>query len=450
MAIQISRFSISLSLRLFAPFLLRLLLGGGPAAAQEQSTLPSLSTCSFACLVQGLARSGCAPTDFGCQCRSKVMGDAVTMCVLGNCTMQDGLDVSRSTATICNLSHESATTSVVVVMSVLFGATVLFVTLRVTSKLLTRTLCIEDYIIIAALLLTVVPAGALLQMANLGFGRHIWDLKDGALTKVLQLVYISEIFYVAALALTKVSLVCMYIRIFRTYPPFKLACYGALAFIILPSTVIILVTILSCQPVPYFWNRDIPNGKCVDVAALAYANSAFAVAQDALLIVLPIGMLYTLNMSLRKKALIGLMFAVGGLGLVATIIRLRTLNVFGDLADPSWDYVPVVYWTTIEQAAGIIASCMPAVRKLAERIFGPMWRFGSTLRGGPSDNSEQQEIRLKRQQGGWPAARVQDPLDSVTWKDESWGGSSQGALASSHGAKISTSSNILVETKASV
>lgn len=252
-------------------------------------------------------------------------------------------------------------------------------------------------------------------------------------TKPLLPVYVAQIFYVAALALTKVSLVCMYLRIFWAHPPFKLACYGALAFIIIPSTAILATTIVSCDPVPFFWDRDLSAGQCLDVTALAYANSAFAAAQDALLIALPIAMLWQLNMSTRKKIHIGVMFAVGSLGLVATIIRLFTLHIFGNLADPTWDYVAIVYWTTIELAAGLIASCLPAVRMLLDRIpfSGGIFHIGSTNRtrsrsGGGGDKGAAgphilMEVRRR------PTAEV--GVDEVgvsssaggrsfTWKDE--------------------------------
>lgn len=178
----------------------------------------------------------------------------------------------------------------------------------------------------------------------------------------------------------------MYLRIFSTYPPFQIASYTMLAFIVLPSLIIILVTVFSCRPIAYFWDRDLAGGRCLDVTALAYANSGFAVAQDLLLIVLPVFMLWNLNMSRRKKMLIALMFAVGSLGLVATVVRLSTLHVFGSLGDPTWDYVPVVYWTVVELAAGMICSCLPAVRILLERFFGVL-RLTTTHnhRSHPSD-----------------------------------------------------------------
>lgn len=216
----------------------------------------------------------------------------------------------------------------------------------------------------------------------------------------------------------------MYLRIFWAYVPFKLVCYGALLFILLPSAAIILVTILSCQPVAYFWDRDIPKGTCLDVSALAYANSGFAVAQDVTLIMLPIFMLWGLNMSRKKKVFIGMMFAVGSIGLLATIIRLRTLSVFGSLQDPTFDYIPVVYWTTIELSAGIIASCMPSIRILLERFF-KVFQLSVDRSVGSG-----RPIRLERQRRPTVDVMDADTRESPTsvWKNDVWDGYSQNGL----------------------
>ncbi|KUI53608.1 hypothetical protein VP1G_00986 [Cytospora mali] len=282
--------------------------------------------------------------------------------------MQEGLDMAKLQAADCHFSNESKSTDVLVVMSVLYGVTVAFVLLRVLSKLMTQTFCTEDHLIICALLLSAVSFVCAVYMAELGFGSHIWELKDGALLRILRLLYIGEIIYIVVLTLTKASIVCMYLRIFWAYPPFQKACYVVLGYIILPSIVIIFLTIFSCQPIQYFWDRDL-TGSCRDVTAVAFVNSGFAVSQDLVIILLPVYMLWNLNMNWKRKIFIGIMFAIGGLGLIATIIRLRTLFTFGDLSDPTWSYVPLIYWTTVELSAGIVVSCLPAVRILLERFF---------------------------------------------------------------------------------
>lgn len=224
-------------------------------------------------------------------------------------------------------------------------------------------------------------------------------------------VYIAEITYIATLALTKASIVAMYLRIFWAYPPFKVACHAALAFILLPSAAVLLATIFSCRPVAYFWDRDLrPRGTCTDVTALAYANSALAMAQDLLLIALPIGMLWRLKMSQGRKCYIAVMFAVGSLGVVATAARLRSLAVFGNLSDPSHDYVPIAYFTVVELAAGIICSCLPAVRILLERSLHAVGLISRDDRS--PHTSEEAGFRMERPR--WPDPQA---TEHVTWKD---------------------------------
>lgn len=235
-------------------------------------------------------------------------------------------------------------------------------------------------------------------------------------------VYVAEITYIVTLALTKASIVAMYLRIFWAYPPFQLACHVALAFILLPSAAILVATIFSCRPVAYFWDRDLGPGACLDVTALAYANSALAMAQDLVLAALPIGMLWRLRMSRRRKCYVAVMFAVGGLGIVATGARLRSLAVFGDLSDPSADYVPIVYFTVVELAAGVVCSCLPAVRILLARSFHV---FGLTA---PDDHSphpsEQDVFRMQR-----PRCTNPQTTEQVAWKDEeSMGGADMASM----------------------
>lgn len=230
-------------------------------------------------------------------------------------------------------------------------------------------------------------------------------------------VYIAEITYIVTLALTKASIVAMYLRIFWAYPPFQFACHVALAFIILPSAGVLLATIFSCRPVPYFWDRDLrPRGTCIDVTALAYANSALAMAQDLVLIALPIGMLWRLHMSRGRKCYIAVMFAVGSLGVVATAARLRSLAVFGDLSDPSHDYVPVVYFTVVELAAGIICSCLPAVRILLERSLHAVGLISRDDRSPQA--SEEGVFRMERPR--WPGSQTTKQVASKD--EESMGG----------------------------
>jgi hypothetical protein len=137
-----------------------------------------------------------------------------------------------------------------------------------------------------------------------------------------QPVYISENLYVIDLALSKISILVFYLRIFP-HEWFRYTAFGTIAMITTSTIIIFLMTVFSCHPIAYFWDRDL-GGKCLDVNALAYANSGMSIVQDLIIVALPIPVLFGLNMSTKKKIGVGLMFAVGSL----YVSRISTSLVF--------------------------------------------------------------------------------------------------------------------------
>ena len=69
--------------------------------------------------------------------------------------------------------------------------------------------------------------------------------------------------------------------------------------------------IFQCVPIAKFWDRRIP-GKCVNTAALYYANSAINIAQDISLVALPFFILRRLIVPKREKISLLLILGLGG------------------------------------------------------------------------------------------------------------------------------------------
>jgi hypothetical protein len=81
---------------------------------------------------------------------------------------------------------------------------------------------------------------------------------------------------------------------------------------IVNSLVIFFIAIFACNPVSSFWNRDI-KGQCIDIQAAAYANSASALLQDVVLLILPLVFISNLQMKRYRKVAVGFMFCIGTL-----------------------------------------------------------------------------------------------------------------------------------------
>jgi hypothetical protein len=102
---------------------------------------------------------------------------------------------------------------------------------------------------------------------------------------------------------------------------------------------------------------------------MAIANSVTAIVQDVFLLVLPLLFVRKLQMKRSRKISVGLMFAIGTFGCIATIIRLSVLLTFKISVDPTWDYVHVTIWTEVELASGFICVSLPSIRILVANLL---------------------------------------------------------------------------------
>jgi len=129
-----------------------------------------------------------------------------------------------------------------------------------------------------------------------------------------QIFYVDELFYLAILGLTKISILMFYLRIFPSHH-FKIACYIAMGFVALWTIIIEFLAIFQCWPVSYNWEGwkgDYPHPHtCVDLNAQTYSSSAINIFQDVMVLLLPIPWLLKLNVSLKKKLNILIMFSIG-------------------------------------------------------------------------------------------------------------------------------------------
>ncbi|OLN86914.1 Guanine deaminase [Colletotrichum chlorophyti] len=359
--------------------------------------LSNISPCGLNCLVQSISGVGCELTNVTCSCASTDLGQRAGACLIANCTMQDSLDLAKLQATQCTLPHESQTTKMLVILITVYVIALIAIALRLVAKSQAKTWNIDDILIVAAI----------------GFGMHLYDLEPGALLEILRLLYAAEIVYVFVLLIAKLSLVVFYLRIF-TVPKFRIAAYSLIGFLVVGQVVIGFLTIFSCHPIELFWDKNIHTGGCLDINQLAYANSALAIIQDLIILALPIAMLPGLQMNRNKKISVAIIFMLGSVGFISTIIRLQVLAVFGNSIDPTWDYTPVVWWTTIELGVVIVCACLPMIRTLVEKMFPGLTLFRWTSPkpsndsygsgSGSEDKSQKTSGRFKR------FGRSQSPL----------------------------------------
>jgi hypothetical protein len=72
-----------------------------------------------------------------------------------------------------------------------------------------------------------------------------------------------------------------------------------------------LQNLLWCIPIDFAWDKTIPGGRCGSLEKSYYSGHIIIFIQDFILAVMPIPVLWKLQMNTRKKIGISVMFAIG-------------------------------------------------------------------------------------------------------------------------------------------
>lgn len=267
-------------------------------------------------------------------------------------------------------------------------------------------------------------------MTKLGYGEHIWNLRDGAIFSILRLcklahnilgtltngagAYVVSVTYVLALSLIKISLLFLYLEIFRTRR-FKISTYVVLACVSINNLTIFVISIFVCKPIEAYWNQDI-QGSCVNQQRLAYVNSSSALVQDVVLLVLPLMFIRNLQMQRSRKVAVGLMFAIGTMGCIATVMRIQSLSVLRLSMDPTWDHVAVTFWTEVELATSIICVSLPSIRVLITHMLPSRVKEFIALPAKTNDPTSKQALSRSSERQNHPS---QNRLESFRSIDQS-------------------------------
>lgn len=118
--------------------------------------------------------------------------------------------------------------------------------------------------------------------------------------------------YKVVIGITKVSFLCLYLRIF-IQPNFRRTCYGSIIFVIAWSLAYLLVTVFQCQPIASFWDKTIQTPKCVDSKSQWLSYAVINILSDVAILALPIYPISKLRLARAKKIALAVIFGLGAL-----------------------------------------------------------------------------------------------------------------------------------------
>ncbi|OAA69678.1 hypothetical protein ISF_02948 [Cordyceps fumosorosea ARSEF 2679] len=235
---------------------------------------------------------------------------------------------------------------------------------------------IDDGLALASLCCFISFVALCIHLIRLGSGRHfayiqyILDNDTMLLTQLLD--FIAHIIYTVALLLCRVSGLAFYWRLCKMHSRFKLVIqvvFGVLIAGFLPQ---VLLIVFHCRPVtgwwPYDFQPEFDRFVCLQWGLVYSVNSAVSLLCDLLIFGIPIAMLWTLEMSRKKKIQLGSILLPGILVIAISITRL-ILVIRGQWeADMSWEYNPMLGVEVAEIGATLIALSVPGVKPVFDKF----------------------------------------------------------------------------------
>ncbi|KAJ8177096.1 hypothetical protein LV157_008080 [Aspergillus fumigatus] len=194
------------------------------------------------------------------------------------------------------------------------------------------------------------------DMTRYGYGRHFELIAKQPSTVSMFL----KLAYIIALNMIKMSFCVLYMHIFVHSRVLNSLCVALIILLIMECVEEIIVVILQCRPVQAAWT-PIP-AKCLNLTLFYYVSFGIKLATDIAIFVLPIPPFLRLRVRGLQKFVVILMFALGLMVCVTSIIRVTYIKDLNP--DHTWSLVAPLNWSAVEICVAIFISCLPSLKTL--------------------------------------------------------------------------------------
>ncbi|KAK8056602.1 hypothetical protein PG993_001829, partial [Apiospora rasikravindrae] len=276
--------------------------------------------------------------------------------------------------------------------STLFGLTIATVTvaLRCYVRLfMLKIFSWEDYLAVITMILFGGYGACVFLAIEYGAGKHLQDVPVENLPNALLMRWLGEWIYVVTSIFVKVTVSVLLLRI-CSKPWHKTVIYVTITVVVVWNTIYGFLAAIQCIPVQHFWERlsDPDGGQCLSqdiITGTTYAAAGINCLADWILGLLPIALVWNLELNWRTKASIAGILALGIIASVATCVRIPFVWQLTHDSDFLYVFVDFTIWSTIELAMGLAASSIATLRPLFKKVLGGS--SGGTSRKSPGRNN---------------------------------------------------------------
>lgn len=227
------------------------------------------------------------------------------------------------------------------------------------------------------------------------WNRHIWDVRPETLIPGLKIVLTTQVLFSAATTFTKLSMLILIYRIVReSSKKLPKIIIGVMVLISLESVAFIFAVMFQCGKPSTYWTLSFAHQpECISETKNLLAAGILNTIGDLVVVILPIPIIWRLQLPIQQQIIIILLFGAGILVTIASVLRTYYLYQVSSGWDKTWHASPAWISSSVELYVGIMCASLPATKK----FFG---RFSPRLFGTSTLSHEQSYTRATRPSAG--------------------------------------------------
>jgi hypothetical protein len=145
-----------------------------------------------------------------------------------------------------------------------------------------------------------------------GLGHHIEVVTPSEVVSFtkskLALIYL----YIAAVTLPKLAILALYLRLFKDRG-YRYAAFAIAGILVISVGIAWVLSTVICTPFAYNWDTTIPGGKCLNKGLMYTMMSLPNIGTDFAIFILPMPIIWKLQMSRNQKIGLVITFATGSM-----------------------------------------------------------------------------------------------------------------------------------------
>ncbi|RYO82163.1 hypothetical protein DL764_009648 [Monosporascus ibericus] len=268
------------------------------------------------------------------------------------------------------------------------------------------------------LLMTVRYAIEMTLVLKCGMGFHTDEVRaiggPELLTLFPLLLYIIDLFWVTLVTLVKLSILHFYQKVFRKRA-FIHCTYVVMGLCVAYWFGAFFGVVFFCIPPRKHWSPATP-GHCGDSTTMYSACAGTDLAIDVIVILLPMPVLWGLQLPIAKRIALTFVFGLGFLIIAITAVRIKFMLEI-DTTDPTFSISRIALLSAVVPLLGIVNANLPITAPAMKVVF-KSWPLYSTMKSSIKTTSGSGRHFERLNEPEFPLVKVNGSLENQTPLEE--------------------------------